>query len=60
MDAGKLITIKTVCDDVHQTRYNTELKIFSCVQLGDLDGLMAEIAKINSTVVVGNISDNNS
>lgn len=58
MDLGKLITIKTVSDDIPQTRYNTELKIFSCVQLGDLDRLIAEIAKINSTVVVGNISEN--
>ena len=58
MDIGKLITIKTVSDDSPQTRYNTELKIFSCVQLGDLDQLMAEIAKVNATIVAGNISDN--
>lgn len=58
MNIGKLITIKSVSDDVPQTRYNTELKIFSCVQTGDLDGLMDEIAKVNSTIVAGNLSEN--
>lgn len=58
MNIGELISIKTVSDDVPQTRYNTELKIFSCVQLGDFERLMAEIAKVNSTIVAGNISEN--
>ena len=58
MNIGELISIKTVSDDLPQTRYNTELKIFTCVQLGDLDRLMAEISKVNATIVAGNISDN--
>ena len=58
MNIGELISIKTVSDDVPQTRYNTELKIFTCVQLGDLERLMAEIGKVNATIVAGNISDN--
>lgn len=58
MNIGELISIKTVSDDLPQTRYNTELKIFTCVQLGDLERLMAEIGKVNATIVAGNISDN--
>lgn len=58
MNIGELISIKTVSDDLPQTRYNTELKIFTCVQLGDLERLMAEIEKVNATIVAGNISDN--
>lgn len=58
MNIGELISIKTVSDDVPQTRYNTELKIFTCVQLGDLKRLMSEIGKVNATIVAGNISDN--
>lgn len=58
MNIGELISIKTVNDDLPQTRYNTELKIFTCVQLGDLERLMAEIEKVNATIVAGNISDN--
>ena len=57
MNIGELISIKTVSDDLPQTRYNTELKIFTCVQLGDLERLMAEIGKVNATIVAGNISD---
>ena len=57
MNIGELIRIKTVSDDLPQTRYNTELKIFTCVQLGDLERLMAEIEKVNATIVAGNISD---
>ena len=58
MNIGELISIKTVSDELPQTRYNTELKIFTCVQLGDLDRLMDEIGKVNATIVAGNISDN--
>ncbi|MBQ6266909.1 MAG: helix-turn-helix transcriptional regulator [Clostridia bacterium] len=58
MNIGELISIKTVSDDLPQTRYNTELKIFTCVQLGDLERLMAEIDKVNATIVAGNISEN--
>lgn len=58
MNIGELISIKTVSVDLPQTRYNTELKIFTCVQLGDLKRLMAEIEKVNATIVAGNISDN--
>lgn len=58
MNIGELISIKTVNNDLPQTRYNTELKIFTCVQLGDLERLMAEIEKVNATIVAGNISDN--
>ena len=58
MNIGELISIKAVSDDLPQTRYNTELKIFTCVQLGDLKRLMAEIEKVNATIVAGNISDN--
>ncbi len=58
MNIGELISIKKASDEVPQTRYNTELKIFTCVQLGDLERLMAEIGKVNATIVAGNISDN--
>ena len=58
MNIGELTSIKTVSNDLPQTRYNTELKIFTCVQLGDLERLMTEIGKVNATIVAGNISDN--
>ncbi|MBQ6264985.1 MAG: helix-turn-helix transcriptional regulator [Clostridia bacterium] len=58
MNIGELISIKTVSDDLPQTRYSTELKIFTCVQLGDFERLKAEIDKVNATIVAGNISEN--
>lgn len=58
MNIGELISIKTISDALPQTRYNTELKIFTCVQLGDLERLTAEIETVNATIVAGNISEN--
>ncbi len=57
MNISELISIKTAGDDLPQTRYNTELKIFTCIQLGDLKRLMAEIKNVNATIVAGKISD---
>ncbi|MGN1201822.1 MAG: helix-turn-helix domain-containing protein [Eubacterium sp.] len=58
MDIGELLTIKTVNENEPQTRYTTELKIFTCVQQGDISKLIEEMGKIKATIVAGIMSSN--
>lgn len=58
MNIGELLTIKTVNENDTQTRYTTELKLFTCVQHGDISKLIEEMGKIKATIVTGIMSGN--
>lgn len=64
MDIGELINIKTLEDEQNvfsqkekHTRYTTEIKIFSCVQQGDINKLIKELKNISALVVTGKLSN---
>lgn len=64
MNFGELINIKTLengCGDFDitekHTRYTTELRLFSCIQQGDINRLLSEIKNINMLIVAGKLSD---
>lgn len=64
MDIGELINIKTLEDEENvfgqnekHTRYTTEIKIFSCVQEGDINKLIKELNNISASVVTGKLSN---
>lgn len=66
MNLGELINIKTlenISDNFNiaekHTRYTTEIKLFSCIQQGDIDKLISEIKNINMLIVAGKLSDSN-
>ncbi len=62
MNINELITIKTLDENSagaeKHTRYTTELKLFSCVQQGDIKKLLEELKNANSVVVTGKVSEN--
>ncbi len=60
MNINELITIKTFDSNSTEkhTRYTTELKLFSCVQQGDIKKLLEELKNVNSVVVTGKVSEN--
>lgn len=66
MNLGELINIKTlenISDNFNiaekHTRYTTEIKLFSCIQQGNIDKLISEIKNINMLIVAGKLSDSN-
>lgn len=65
MNLGELISIKTLDENSEafskekHTPYRTEIKLFSCIQLGDSKKLMDELKKIDLTIIAGKMSDNN-
>ncbi len=61
MNINELITIKTpenkgTSIEKH-TRYTTEIKLFSCVQQGDVKKLLKELENVNSVIVTGKVSN---
>ena len=62
MNINELITIKTLNEKLDNeekhTRYTTEVKLFSCVQQGDINKLLNELKNANSIIVTGKVSDN--
>lgn len=65
MNIGELISIKTVEDEENlfgsgekHTPYRAEIRLFSCIQQGDLDKLMKEIKNIDSSIITGKMSEN--
>lgn len=62
MKLGELINIKTIEKDnpdfnERHTRYTTEIKLFSCVQQGNIEKLISEISNIEQSVVTGKLSN---
>lgn len=66
MKLGELISIKTLDENSSSTQndkekhtpYKAELRLFSCIQLGDSNRLMDELEKIDLTIIAGKMSDN--
>lgn len=63
MDIGELICIKTLEDEANifgkdekHTSYRAEVRLFSCVQQGDIEKLMNELKGIDSTITMGKMS----
>lgn len=61
MNIGELVTLKTVeskntFDEKH-TPYSAEIRLFSCVQQGDIESLMAQLKNLDSLIVMGRMSD---
>ena len=63
MDIGELISIKTLEDEANvfgkdekHTSYRAEIRLFSCIQQGDLEKLMQELKSIDSTITTGKMS----
>lgn len=63
MNIGELISIKTIEDENDilgngnkHTPYRAEIKLFSCVQQGDIEKLMSELKSIDSSIITGRMS----
>lgn len=56
MNIGELISIKTDDEEKH-TPYWAEIRIFSCVQQGDIEKLFEELKNIDSSIITGRMSD---
>ena len=58
MNLCELISIKTDEENNSKhTRYNEELKLFSCIQQGDINKLIDEMKKLNTSVTTGKLSN---
>lgn len=58
MNIGRLISIKTFDEDGGKhTRYKEELRLFSCIQQGDINKLIDELKKLNTSVTTGRLSN---
>lgn len=64
MNIGELISIKTLEDKKDSfdqtekhTRYRDEIRLFSCVQQGDIDKLISELKNIKTSIITGKLSD---
>lgn len=60
MNLGELVTIKTLAEasDEKHTPYCAEIRLFTCVQQGDLKSLVAELQNIDSSITMGKMSNN--
>ncbi len=61
MNIGELVTVKTIenrnsLDEKH-TPYSAEIRLFSCVQQGDIESLIAQLKNLDSLIVMGKMSD---
>ncbi|MBQ7100646.1 MAG: hypothetical protein IJN81_03365, partial [Clostridia bacterium] len=58
MNIGELISVKTLTDNGEKhTPYSAEIRLFSCIQQGDVASLLQQIKGIDSLVVMGEMSD---
>lgn len=59
MKIGELITIKSLdaVSSEKRTPYMTEIRLFSCIQQGDLPALMKQIREIGSEITAGHMSE---
>ncbi len=61
MNIGELVTVKTVENkdgfDAKRTPYSAEIRLFSCVQQGDIESLIAQLKNLDSLIVMGRMSD---
>ncbi len=61
MNIGELVTVKTIENintiDERHTPYSAEIRLFSCVQQGDIESLAAQLKNLDSLIVMGRMSD---
>ncbi len=61
MNIGELVTVKTIENknafEERHTPYSAEIRLFSCVQQGDIDSLIAQLKNLDSIIVMGRMSD---
>ncbi|MBR3755450.1 MAG: helix-turn-helix transcriptional regulator [Clostridia bacterium] len=58
MNIGELISVKTLSEQGEKhTPYSAEIRLFSCIQQGDVASLLQQIKGIDSLVVMGEMSD---
>lgn len=61
MNIGELLTVKTIENknafDEKHTPYSAEIRLFSCVQQGDLESLFAQLKNNDSFIVMGKMSE---
>lgn len=64
MNIGELISVKTLEEQENlfggkekHTPYSTEVRLFSCVQQGDIEQLLEQLKSIDSMIVMGKMSD---
>ena len=60
MNISELVTVKTIEKNTLEkhTPYSAEIRLFTCVQQGDVDSLMMQIKNLDSLIVMGKMSDN--
>ncbi len=63
MKIGELLSIKTLENDLSgtaekRTRYRDEIRLFSCVQQGDIKKLIAELQNLSASIITGRLSNN--
>lgn len=60
VNIGELVTVKTMEKNTLEkhTPYSAEIRLFSCVQQGDIDSLLMQIKNLDSLIVMGKMSDN--
>lgn len=61
MNIGELVTVKTIENknafDEKHTPYSAEIRLFSCVQQGDIGSLITQLKNLDSIIVMGRMSD---
>lgn len=61
MNLGELVTVKTIerknTLGEKPTPYNAEIRLLSCVQLGDIESLITQLKNLDSLIVMGRMSD---
>ena len=59
MNSGKLVSVKTLDNSTKHTPYAAEIRLFSCVQQGNIDRLIEELKNLDSVLVTGKLSEDN-
>ncbi len=60
MNIGELVTVKTAEGKntlEKHTPYSAEIRLFSCVQQGDIESLISQLKSLDSLIVMGKMSD---
>ncbi len=60
MNIGELVTVKTMQESgfaEKHTPYSAEIRLFSCVQQGDIESLLMQLKNLDSMIVMGRMSD---
>ncbi len=59
MNISQLVSVKTVEKNTKHTPYAAEIRLFSCVQQGNIERLLVELKNLDSVLVTGRLSEDN-